>query len=283
MPAMISYSINREDVVLSRVFSDVSSGFYVEVGANDPVEGSNSYHFYQLGWRGICLEPGAIFHKFAKTRPRDISLNVAASDQAGELTFHEYPVGHALSSFHDRKPDVNEECLAGKRSRKVPVVPLRDILARHNPPEIDFMGIDVEGHERQVLLGNDWTRWRPKVLFLEATAEGKNTPGHHLWEDLVTTAGYKFAYFDGLNRFYVREESAELAQRFQPPCVFDKYKTLEDFRKEEEIRCLREDLQSFQDSFRIGRRSLKAGLAIAKVLHFAFGGKSPGASGRKAA
>lgn len=283
MPAMISYSINREDVVLSRVFSDVSQGFYVEVGANDPVEGSNSYHFYQLGWRGICLEPGAIFQKFAAARPRDISLNVAASDQAGELAFHEFPVGHALSSLHDRQPDVGQQFLAGKKVRKVPVEPLRDILARHNPPEIDFMGIDVEGHERQVLLGNDWTRWRPKVLFLEATAEGRNTPGQHLWEDLVTAAGYKFAYFDGLNRFYVREESAGLIDRFHPPCVFDRYKTLEDFRKEEEIRCLREELRNFEDSFRIGRRSLKAGLAIAKVLHFAFGGKSPVASGRTAA
>jgi hypothetical protein len=99
----------------------------------------------------------------------------------------------------------------------------------------------------------------------------------------VTAAAYKFAYFDGLNRFYVREESADLIQRFHPPCVFDKYKTLEDFRKEEEIRCLRQELRNFEESFRIGRRSLKAGLAIAKVLHFAFGGKAPGASGRKAA
>ena len=283
MPAMISYSINREDVVLAKVFSDVSLGFYVEVGANDPVEGSNTYHFYQKGWHGICLEPGTICHKFAKARPRDISLNIAASDQAGELVFHEFPVGHALSSLHDRQPDVGAQFLTGKTTRKVRVEPLREIFAKHKPPGIDFMGIDVEGHERQVLLGNDWTQWRPKVLFLEATAEGRNTPGHHLWEDLVTSAGYKFAYFDGLNRFYVREESVELVERFQPPCVFDNYKTLEELRKEEEIRCLRADLQTFQESFQIGRRSLKAGLAFAKVLHMAFGGKAPGSNGRKAA
>lgn len=279
---MISYSINREDVVLARVFSDVSSGFYVEVGANDPIKGSNTYHFYQQGWRGICLEPGTIFHKFANARPRDVCLQVAASDQAGELAFHEFPIGHALSSLHDRQPDVGQEFLAGKVIRKVPVEPLRDILARHNPPEIEFMGIDVEGHERQVLLGNDWARWRPKVLFLEATAEGRNIPGHHLWEDLVRAADYKFAYFDGLNRFYVRKESAELAERFYPPCVFDQYKTLDESNKEEEIRKLQKELRNFEESFRVGRRSLKAGLAIAKVLHFAFGVKDSNNNGRKA-
>jgi len=283
MAAMISYSINREDVVLARVFSDITFGFYIEVGANDPIKGSNSYHFYQMGWRGICLEPGTIFHKFAKTRPRDISLNIAASDQTGELAFHEFPIGHALSSLHDRQPEVGEEFLVGKKIRRVPVEPLRDILARHNPPDIDFMGIDVEGHERQVLLGNDWARWRPKVLFLEATAEGRNIPGQHLWEDLVTAANYKFAYFDGLNRFYVREESADLIQRFHPPCVFDQYRTLDELNKEEEIRCLREELHNFEESFRIGRRSLKAGLVIAKMIHFALGGKATGNNGQKAA
>lgn len=280
---MTSYSINREDVVLARVFSDVSSGFYVEVGANDPVVGSNTYHFYQLGWRGICLEPGKIHEKFAKARPRDISLQVAASDHAGVHDFHEFPIGHALSSLHDRTPDVGEVFLRGKVCRQVPVEPLRDILARLQPPEIDFMGIDVEGHERQVLLGNDWTRWRPRVLFLEATAEGRNIPGHHLWEDLVTKAGYQFAYFDGLNRFYVREESRELAARFFPPCVFDNYKTLAETRLEEEIRCLKEEVRSLQAAFRLGKGSLSTGLAIARALHFAFGGKDPETGARKAA
>jgi len=280
---MTSYSINREDVVLARVFSDVKQGFYVEVGANDPIEGSNSYHFYQMGWRGICIEPGTICNKFAKARPRDISLNVAASDASGEMILHEFPVGHALSSLHDRQPDVSACFLAGKVERKVRVLTLGEILEAHKPSEIQFMGIDVEGHERQVLLGNDWSKWRPKVLFLEATAEGKNIPGHHLWEDVILSKGYSFAYFDGLNRFYVREESRELADRFHPPCVFDHYKTLEECRKEEEIRCLQEELRNFRKTLDIGKGHLKASLAIAQFFQFAFGGSKTAHDGRKVA
>ena len=79
---MISYAQNREDVLLARVFHDVKAGFYVDVGANDPEHCSVTKHFYDLGWRGINFEPGRVFEKLAAARPRDINLNVAASDRA---------------------------------------------------------------------------------------------------------------------------------------------------------------------------------------------------------
>lgn len=280
---MTSYSMNKEDVVLNRVFADVNEGFYVEVGANDPIEGSNSYHFYQKGWRGICIEPGTIFNKFAKARPLDISLNVAASDTCGEMIFHEFPIGHALSSLHDRQPDASPCFLAGKYERKVKVATLKEIFKSHSISEIDFMGVDVEGHERQVLLGNDWTRWRPKVLFIEATAEGRQMAGHHLWEHIVLEAGYQFVYFDGLNRFYVRQEDNHLTAQFYPPCVFDNYKSIGEVRRDEELRILRDQLRSGQTLFRLGLKPFQYGLTLAKYISRAISRRNRMTSEKEAA
>jgi FkbM family methyltransferase len=269
---MISYSINGEDVVLARVFSDIPSGFYVDVGANDPTAGSNTRHFYDQGWRGINLEPGRIFTRLAEARPRDINLNIAASSSSGEMVLHEYHVGHGLSSLEVRNPDVSAHYLEGMEKRKVRVRTLRDIFAEFQPPQIDFMSIDVEGHERDVILGNDWSRWRPRVVFLEATLEGRNEPGHHLWEGLILDAGYQFAYYDGLNRFYLRNEDRHLLARFHPPCVFDQYvpRLLAAERAHHaavaaEHEAYRQELERIKAG--LGARSLAFGLAVARALN----------------
>ncbi len=223
--AMISYAQNREDVLLARVFREVAQGFYVDVGANDPVHCSVTKHFYDQGWHGINLEPGRIFEQLAAARPRDLNLNLAASDQAGVMTFYEYLEGvyHGLSSLHPELPG-DDAALSRRIERQVEVRPLREIFAEFAPPRIDFMSVDVEQHERQVLLGNDWSRYRPRVVLVEATQPRSSAPAHHGWEPILLNAGYSFVYFDGLNRYYLRHEDAALADRFAtPPNVFDNY------------------------------------------------------------
>jgi hypothetical protein len=75
---MISYAQNLEDVVLNRVFKSKPTGFYIDVGAHDPVEQSVTKYFHDLGWRGINIEPvRSSYWKFDKERPRDINLNLA--------------------------------------------------------------------------------------------------------------------------------------------------------------------------------------------------------------
>ena len=223
---MITYAQNREDVVLARALADVECGFYVDVGACDPQEASITRHFSALGWRGINVEPGLVYEKLAAARPRDVNLNVAASDKAGSMTFYEYPGRIGLSSLHERAPEVEGEALEGRIERTVAVRTLADIFAEHKPPTIDFMNIDTESHERQVLMGNDWKRWRPRIVLLEATLEGRFEAGHHLWEDVIVDAGYEFALWDGLNRFYVRrEDAARLKPRLVPVNWLDNYLT----------------------------------------------------------
>jgi hypothetical protein len=107
---------------------------------------------------------------------------------------------------------------------KVPVRPLAAVCEEHVRGEIHFLKIDVEGFEGEVLQGMDFGRWRPWVLVIEATLPGSRETSHDTWEHLVTGQRYRFAWFDGLNRYYVAEEHAELLDAFKvQPNVFDAF------------------------------------------------------------
>ncbi len=87
-----------------------------------------------------------------------------------------------------------------------------------------FLKIDVEGGERAVLAGAGLRQFRPWIILVEATAPNAQTPTHLAWEDILLAADYRFAWFDGLNRFYVAAERQELAANLQAqPNVFDDF------------------------------------------------------------
>jgi hypothetical protein len=103
----------------------------------------------------------------------------------------------------------------------MPVTTLRTLCEQHAPATIDFLKIDVEGAEREVLAGGDWQRFRPKIVVLEAVAPVTMAPAWEAWEPLLTGVGYRFALFDGLNRYYVAEEHAALAGPLAAPASMD--------------------------------------------------------------
>ncbi|MBA4190324.1 MAG: hypothetical protein C0467_20245 [Planctomycetaceae bacterium] len=214
---MVSYSMNREDVLLQRVFADQATGFYVDVGANSPHRFSNTKHFYDRGWRGINVEPSRVFDELAAHRPRDINLRLAASDANGTVEFHECD-DTSLSSVPDRQLPEGFVVAAPK---VIPARTLASVFEEHANGPIDFMSVDVEGYELAVLRGNDWKRFRPRVLVVEATELLSHTAAHQSWEQVVLEADYLFAHFDGINRFYVRKEDSALLGHFAfpPTCL----------------------------------------------------------------
>jgi len=222
---MISYAQNREDVMLARIFAGQSRGFYVDIGANDPKNCSVTKYFYELGWHGINVEPNEKFPLLAQDRPRDVNLNVAVGDRDGEETFYEFAQAPALSTFLRHEAEDHRARFGFQFvEHRVRVRTLRSVCEAHGVTEIDFMSIDVEGYERQVLSGADWRRFRPRVVLIEATRPHRTETTHEQWEDLLVAADYRFAYFDGLNRFYLRSEDAALQRHFDvPPNVFDDY------------------------------------------------------------
>jgi FkbM family methyltransferase len=221
----LTYAQNCEDVLLWRALGHVANGFYIDVGANDPVSHSVTKAFYDAGWRGINIEPLPSYHAaFREQRPHDVNLAIAAGAEDGSITLFDVPSVHGWASSDSAVAELHRAEGYEVTEQTVPVRTLAGICAQYAPADIHFLKVDVEGFEGEVLKGMDFVRWRPWVLLIEATLPNSRETNHHKWEHLVTAHGYRFAWFDGLNRYYVAQEHAELmAQLSVQPNVFDNF------------------------------------------------------------
>jgi FkbM family methyltransferase len=222
-PPMISYSQNLEDVVLQRALP-TPVGFYVDVGAASPSIASVTRHFYDHGWSGINIEPLPEYAaELRLARPRDWTVQAVAGASHGQAGFHVVESDRDLSTFDPRR--VEELSTQGVRTdeRLVDMVTLNELLELAQPETIDFLKIDAEGTERDVLQGLDLRVWRPRVLLIEATFPNSQIPSYRMWEDLVLAGGYRFASFDGINRFYAAEEESSLIDRLAPANALDRF------------------------------------------------------------
>lgn len=265
----MSYAQNGEDVVLWRALGHLADGRYVEVGANDPSEMSVSRAFYDAGWSGITIEPVPAFaaaHREA--RPRDTLVEAAITDaEVATVTLHEIP-GTGLSTLVDAVSAAHEGNGWEHRDIEVAAHRLDDVLDEHLAPgePIHFLLVDVEGAEHSVLASLDLHRRRPWVLVIEATNPLSTEPSHTSWEDAVLAAGYRFCLFDGLSRFYVAEEHAELEPLLSyPACPHDVYETKASKDAREERDGLLVEQQVLLDEVLRWRALALEGWAVRKV------------------
>ena len=221
---MISYAQNFEDVMLNRVFSDIKNGFYIDVGANDPVIDSVTKHFYDNGWTGINIEPvSEHFQALLAQRPKDINLQLAISLEEGELEFWESEV-RGWSTASQRSIELHQKNNEKGVIKEVKCSSLTKICDQYVHNEIHFLKIDVEGFEKSVIESNDWNKYRPWLVLVEATLPNSQIESYEDWEKIILEANYQFVYADGLNRFYLAKEHDELAERLKyPPNVFDQF------------------------------------------------------------
>jgi FkbM family methyltransferase len=215
MPQIISYAQRYEDMHLLRVFGDQTGGFYIDVGAGHPVYDNVSFAFYLRGWSGITVEPNPWLAQLSQAvRPRDCRIQSLVGQKPGEATYYLVEDFHGLSTtVEDHARKAQSEFGKKSQAMTVPVTTLRALCQQHARACIDFLKIDVEGAEREVLLGGDWSRFRPKIIVLEALAPVTMAPAWGAWEPLLMAQDYRFTYFDSLNRYYVAEEHAGLAER----------------------------------------------------------------------
>lgn len=196
----VSYAQNREDIILQGFFTNRKKGFYVDVGAGSPLFDSVTRNFYEAGWNGINIDPiERIYKDLQKARPRDTNLNLGVSNEEGVLKFREY----ACDGFSTFAENIKREYTKHSdkntdeyRDYEVKTMRLADIFAAQKVKSIQFLKVDVEGYEYEVLEGNDWKKYRPEVICIEANHVKKD------WRKLLKDNGYELAFFDGLNEYY---------------------------------------------------------------------------------
>jgi len=221
----ISYAQNQEDVLLWRALKNVENGFYIDVGANDPEEDSVTKAFYDQGWNGINIEPLPEHHKkLFENRTRDINLAIAAGEKNGSLILSDVVSTRGWASL-------NEDVVANYKDKgieltthRVQVQTLANICDEYVTGDIHFLKVDVEGFETEVVRGMDFDKWRPWIVVIEAIFPNSEEVSYEGWESILIKHCYDFAYFDGLNRYYVAEEHNDLLSAFKvQPNVFDDY------------------------------------------------------------
>jgi FkbM family methyltransferase len=179
-----SFAQEGEDLILEIHFQGKKTpGFYVDVGAFHPFRFSNTYHFYKKGWHGINIDatPGAM-SAFERHRPRDINLEQPIAQEGGELPFYIFNEP-ALNGFSKTLSEARD---AGATPGPYHIIqtltlhtaPLSEVLDHHLPPgqPIDFLSVDAEGLDLEVLRSNNWDKYRPEVVLAEA-ADGTGIEG----------------------------------------------------------------------------------------------------------
>lgn len=194
-----SYSMEGEDVFLDFLFGGGINGFFIDVGAHHPKWISNTYFFYKKGWRGINIDamPGSM-ELFNKIRPEDINLEVAVSDTPGNLTYYAYNKSE-FNTFSKEEKESREnnkeyDYLKLKFTKQIKTLTLSEILDRHVPlnKKIDFLSIDVEGLDLQVLKSNNWKKYIPRVVIVEC-------PGDLNLNEVSLNETYKYLTQKGYN------------------------------------------------------------------------------------
>jgi FkbM family methyltransferase len=220
----VSYAQRFEDLYLMRCFGGRSEGFYIDIGSGHPVYDNVSFAFYLKGWRGITVEPNPWLSRLTRAvRPRDHHVEALVGASFGEATFYQVHDFHGLSTMiESHVQSALQQFGKGAEAITVPLTTLAELCEGHAPASFDFLKVDVEGAESDVLQGGDWRRYRPKVVVAEALAPYTLAPAFAEWEALLAEHGYHYVWFDSLNRYYLASEATELAERFAgAPTIFD--------------------------------------------------------------
>lgn len=209
--------------MLWRALKHVTAGVYVDIGAQHPVVDSVSKAFYEQGWRGVHVEPVPHYAELLRQdRPDEVVLQIALSDSAGLMDLRVIE-GTGLSTGVKVYAESHQAAHGfAHRTIPTPMLPMKTALAFLEGSAVHWLKIDVEGMEEAVLRGWDSKLLRPWIMVIEATVPLSAEQRYEGAERILVEAGYQFAYFDGLNRFYVAAEHANLLPALQiPPNVFD--------------------------------------------------------------
>lgn len=224
---IISYTgeKNSEDVILYHVLRNEKEIFYIDVGSNDPFVGSVTKLLYDTrGACGINIDPQEeLINRSKEERPKDINLCLAVGDKEERKKFF---LQGGLSTFVYQ--NVKDELCPIKEMKITTLKKICEKYIKENT-HISFLKIDVEGYEREVLLGADFELYRPYILVIESTEPCTTIPTYEKWENILLKHSYHFVFAQGVNRYYVANERSYLDKEFFPDMEY--YRHLYDIKR----------------------------------------------------
>ena len=194
-PSGIDAAIARTH--LKSLVQNKRKGFYVDIGCGHPIERSNTYLFYALGWSGLCVDAnGAHLGYFKTTRPRDIVIHSGIAAETGSKYF---AVNKAILGMSQVKANKDEFGKDFERPVPIDCITLTDLFDRHLPPNtsINLMSIDIEGSETDALKSNDWRRFRPSYIVAETLDTSFKDVSDHPIVSYMKTQHYDVVAFFG--------------------------------------------------------------------------------------
>jgi FkbM family methyltransferase len=198
----MSFQDQSQDELVWAYFGCRNEGFFVEVGANHPKEGSQTWLLEQKGWRGVLVEPQErLYKQLCEHRPRCHVFRAACS-APGRTGFADLHIPEeGLNGFATLERNVDDFGIRYERTERVELMTLDAVLARAGNPKVDFISIDTEGTELDVLRGIDLRQQRPGLILLED--KGQSLAKHRY----LRAQGYKLVKRTELNNWYVPQDT----------------------------------------------------------------------------
>lgn len=163
----LTWSQFGEDLSIALLFPNQPNGFYVDVGAFHPIYFSNTHLLHRMGWNGINIDANSDVERvFKLKRPRDRFINAVVSQRPGNVQFTKFGFG-AFNCVSEHAETVDKKFRHGEATVDVVSLPLSRILSDANVDVVDFLNVDCEGIDLEVLQSNDWNTWKPKAICVE--------------------------------------------------------------------------------------------------------------------
>ncbi len=196
-----------EDLIIESIIHNKVNGVYVDVGANHPIKFNNTFLFYKKGWRGINIKPNPeriLLFKFF--RRKDTNLNIGISKDNLVLDFYVFKES-TLSTFDTNMAKKYQDMGHKLRQvKQIKTLSLKEVFDRNlGGKEIDFMSIDTEGFDMQVLESNEWNLYRPRFIILETLEYRNDNSGNKLndiYDPYMKNLGYQKIADTHINTIY---------------------------------------------------------------------------------
>ena len=192
------YSEFAEDVMVNRIFKNYNDGMYIDIGAYHPQKGSLTYSLYKKGWKGVNIDISKTsIDLFNISRPTDLNINSAISNFNGETFYYENsPINQQNSLIKDND---------NQKKVKIKCNTLNDVLEKNNIIKVDYINIDTEGTELQVLNGIDFKKYKPMLLTIEDNSFNLNDPSKLKKISFMKKNNYEIINIIGVTMFFINK------------------------------------------------------------------------------